>query len=479
MEPAAEAAAIEPVTPPTEVAAESAGATVSGGAPGESWFPEGEMIQTAPGGDLDGTEALARALLEMFTPETGTPEAEEDAQAAAEEEAVDLATTDVLAEAQAILEGRDADEAEETDAPRRRNRRGRRGGRGRRRGLTALPPVDMEGSEPPPSEDEGGLAAAAPEAAPLTGGAAETLFVPESPPRPDRPWRERGPRRLWGRTYGRELSPPVTLPPPKPSNGARFAPIPQAAPPLSALAEPETALSGHATFVMPDLRLDEPLAPGETRTERLLEAQTRLMQAMLEQQARQIEVLTASVNSLRQNVNQLGAGAALRTYQPRTGIFVDAPNVCYAAENARVNLDFGRMLKYLSRDRYLVHAFAYSPIIDDVREGIRYETQRFVAPFLRSGYKLVTKPLKRFSDGSAKGNFDIELAVDIVTMSERLDLVVLVSGDSDFERMIELIQSRGVRVEVVAFASNVSTELVNIADVFIDINQHLEHMRAL
>ena len=36
-----------------------------------------------------------------------------------------------------------------------------------------------------------------------------------------------------------------------------------------------------------------------------------------------------------------------------------------------------------------------------------------------------------------------------------------------------------MRVEVVAFASNASTELVNIADVFIDINQHLEHMRTL
>jgi uncharacterized LabA/DUF88 family protein len=137
------------------------------------------------------------------------------------------------------------------------------------------------------------------------------------------------------------------------------------------------------------------------------------------------------------------------------------------------------MLKYLSRDRQLVHALSYSPIIDDVREGIRYETQRFVAPFLRAGYKLITKPLKRFSDGSAKGNFDIELALDLITMSERLDVIVLVSGDSDFECVIEHIQSKGVRVEVVAFASNVSTELVNVADTFIDISQHLEHMRQL
>jgi uncharacterized LabA/DUF88 family protein len=203
---------------------------------------------------------------------------------------------------------------------------------------------------------------------------------------------------------------------------------------------------------------------------------------MIEQQARQIELLTASVANLHKAMEGMvntGMNAGVTTYQPRTAIFVDAPNVCYAAENARVNLDFGRMLKYLARDRQLVHALSYSPIIDDVREGIRYETQRFVAPFLRTGYKLVTKPLKRFSDGSAKGNFDIELALDILTMAERLDIVVLVSGDSDFESVIEHIQSRGVRVEVVAFASNVSTELVNVADSFIDISLHLEHFKML
>jgi uncharacterized LabA/DUF88 family protein len=200
---------------------------------------------------------------------------------------------------------------------------------------------------------------------------------------------------------------------------------------------------------------------------------------MLEGQARQIETLMSSVANLQQAVRDIAVGSTGRAFRPRTAIFVDAPNVCYAAENARVNLDYSRMLKYLSRDRHLVHALSYSPIIDDVREGIRYETQRFVAPFLRSGYKLITKPLKRFSDGSAKGNFDIELALDILTMADRLDIVVLVSGDSDFECVIEHIQSRGVRVEVVAFASNVSTELVNVADSFIDIMQHVEQFKAL
>jgi uncharacterized LabA/DUF88 family protein len=64
-------------------------------------------------------------------------------------------------------------------------------------------------------------------------------------------------------------------------------------------------------------------------------------------------------------------------------------------------------------------------------------------------------------------------------MSQRLDVVILISGDSDFSRLIELIQSRGVRVEVVAFAANVSWELVQMADVFIDIGQYLREFQPL
>jgi uncharacterized LabA/DUF88 family protein len=416
-------------------------------------------------------DILARALREMF------PLGDDEAEPAAFTAETDNAEADAALTPD--MEGADAadaapsDELSEAELNRRRGRRGRRGGRGRRRnGASAAD----DAAETLP--DNGVFNAPAPStvtAAPL-GDPPASLFVPESPPREERSWRDRGPRRQWGRVFSREDR-TTQMPPPKPSNGFRPGPIPRAVPPLAAVAEsPAFEVPATTAFQMPDLRIDEPLAPGETRTERLLEAQTRLLQAMLEQQSRQIDILTSSVTSLRQTVQHLNS---TRTQLPRTAIFVDAPNVCYAAENARVNIDFGRMLKYLSKDRQLVHALSYAPITDDVREGIRYETQRFVAPFLRSGYKMVTKPLKRFPDGSAKGNFDIELAIDIVTMSERLDIVVLVSGDSDFERMIELIQSKGVRVEVVAFASNVSTELVNVADVFIDINQHIEHMRAL
>ncbi len=453
--------------------------------PYDGWRMDSDILERAPGGDLDSTEALARALLEMFPIVEAETSVEPVAAAGASAEATDVAPAEEVAESAGPNVAELDEEDQASDEPsRRRGRRGRRGGRGRRRGVTlaAAEPDDDAGEQPLAAVDvestaEPPVQLFVPPAMPAVPETSDARFTPGPQLQPERSWRDRGPQRRWNRTFPRDTQ-PIVMPPPKPSNGARFAAIPQATAPRPQLAVSDVAARGVSPFVMPDLRVDEPLAPGESRTERLLDVQNRLLQAMLEGQARQIEVLTATVSNVQAAVRDISSNAGSRAYQPRTGIFVDAPNVCYAAENARVTLDFGRMLKYLTRDRHLVHALSYSPIIDDVREGIRYETQRFVAPFLRSGYKLITKPLKRFSDGSAKGNFDIELALDIITMAERLDVVVLVSGDSDFESVIQHIQSRGVRVEVVAFASNVSTELVNVADTFLDIGQHLEHFRA-
>ncbi len=77
-----------------------------------------------------------------------------------------------------------------------------------------------------------------------------------------------------------------------------------------------------------------------------------------------------------------------------------------------------------------------------------------------------------------KANFDIELAIDILTMSDRLDVVVLMSGDGDFRRLVEMISSRGVRVEVVAFSETASSELKSAADLYVDIGGHLDDFKA-
>ena len=164
-----------------------------------------------------------------------------------------------------------------------------------------------------------------------------------------------------------------------------------------------------------------------------------------------------------------GETAAAATL-PRVGIFVDSANVELARDRSRggKSIDWGLVLERLTQGRRLVRAVAYSPVHDD--PGVSRETQRFVEPFLGKGYKIVTKPLKRFADGSIKANVDIELALDLITMSDRLDIAVLISGDGDFQHLVEVVQGGGVRVEVAGLGQSVAGSLKNAADRYIELD---------
>ena len=189
-----------------------------------------------------------------------------------------------------------------------------------------------------------------------------------------------------------------------------------------------------------------------------------------------IEEQTRALQALREEVRLLGERVERTARRSRLGVFVDVPNLLYGGERGGDRpVDMGRLLDYLSEGRELVRATAYSPISDNPAEPV--EQQRFVAPFVPYEYRIVTKPLKRFADGSIKGNFDVEMAIDIVTMAERLDVIAIVSGDADFARVVETVQERGVRVEVVAYAGSTSAEMRALADRYIEVGSIAGHLR--
>ena len=211
----------------------------------------------------------------------------------------------------------------------------------------------------------------------------------------------------------------------------------------------------------------------------LLARQGAVLEAYAAEQLKVLQGMHRSLGSLEGRLSSsvgraVPAPGALPL--PRVGIFVDVPNVMYAAERRGISIDFGRLLGFLSRSRELVRASAYAPISDD--PGVPLAGQKFVQPFVDHGYRIVTKPLKRFADGSIKANFDVELAIDILTMSDRLDVVSLVSGDGDFRRLVELVASKGVRVEVVAFAESTSADLRAVADEYVDLGANLGEFQA-
>ena len=147
-------------------------------------------------------------------------------------------------------------------------------------------------------------------------------------------------------------------------------------------------------------------------------------------------------------------------------VFVDVANIFYAAKAAGVDIDYVTLLKAASAGRDLVRAYAYTGL-DPENENQR----QFHAFLARNGYKVVSKDIRKYGDGKVKANLDIELVVDLMRTSRNLDIAVVVSGDGDFAPAIRAVQQTGIRVEVISFRGNTSSDLIEVADVFTDITQ--------
>lgn len=145
----------------------------------------------------------------------------------------------------------------------------------------------------------------------------------------------------------------------------------------------------------------------------------------------------------------------------RLGIFIDNQNVYYSTRGYfGKKLNYQKLLELLVKDRHLVKAVCYivdQPEVD--QEGFKNILKNY-------GITVRERELIRRADGSAKGNWDIGIAVDVLTMVEKnsLDIVVLVTCDGDFVDLIKLLSAKGIRSEVAGFAMNMAMSLKETAD---------------
>jgi uncharacterized LabA/DUF88 family protein len=147
--------------------------------------------------------------------------------------------------------------------------------------------------------------------------------------------------------------------------------------------------------------------------------------------------------------------------EQRVGIFIDVQNMFYSAKHLYGSkLNFTKLLDYVSRGRPLVRAISYiikTPEIDQ---------SNFITMLRSNGYEVRVKDLKQRPDGSAKGDWDMGLALDALAMADRLDVVAIVSGDGDFVDLVNFLKARGVRVEVYSFPYSTAEELRHAATEF-------------
>jgi uncharacterized LabA/DUF88 family protein len=158
----------------------------------------------------------------------------------------------------------------------------------------------------------------------------------------------------------------------------------------------------------------------------------------------------------------------------RVALFIDGANLYSASRNLGFDVDYRSLLDTFRKRAHVIRAYYYSAVL----ETEEYSPLKPLTDWLAyNGYTLVTKPAKEFTDAQGrrriKGNMDIELAIDMLELADKIDHAVLFSGDSDFRRLVEAVQRRGVRVSVISSIRTqppmVADELRRQADQFIDL----------
>lgn len=157
--------------------------------------------------------------------------------------------------------------------------------------------------------------------------------------------------------------------------------------------------------------------------------------------------------------------SVIKQKNQRVGVFIDTANLYHSAKNlygAKVN--FGQVVKDGVAGRLLTRAIAY---VITTEGG---EEKSFFEALEKMGIETKTKQLQIFSGGAKKADWDVGIAIDAVKLAQKLDAVILVTGDGDYIPLVEYLKMQGCQVEAISFGKSASSKLIEAVDDFIDLD---------
>ncbi|MBU2565959.1 NYN domain-containing protein [Patescibacteria group bacterium] len=150
----------------------------------------------------------------------------------------------------------------------------------------------------------------------------------------------------------------------------------------------------------------------------------------------------------------------------RVAVLIDTQNMYHSAKHLYDSkLNFPALVQAATNGRQLLRAIAY------VAKSKTGEEMAFFEALVGGGIELRVKEVLEFSSGVKKADWDVGITIDAVKLAEKVDVIVLMTGDGDFVPCVEYLQAHGVIVEVVAFGSSTSSELRGACDIFFDISE--------
>lgn len=149
----------------------------------------------------------------------------------------------------------------------------------------------------------------------------------------------------------------------------------------------------------------------------------------------------------------------------KVAIFVDVQNIYYTTRQAfSRHFDYREFWSQATEGREVVAAYAYAIARDDGKQKAFQQILRDI------GFEVKLKPYIQRSDGSAKGDWDVGITLDIVELSEVADYIVLASGDGDFDMALERVHAKfGVVTEVYGVEQLTAASLIQAAQKYVRI----------
>jgi len=150
-------------------------------------------------------------------------------------------------------------------------------------------------------------------------------------------------------------------------------------------------------------------------------------------------------------------------------LFVDVQNIYYTTRQAyKRHFDYNAFWANATANRQVVKAIAYTTERGD-------EKQRQFQNILRAiGFEVKLKPFIQRADGSSKGDWDVGITLDAIEYATESDVVVLASGDGDFDLLANKIRDKhNASVEVYGVPQLTAKSLIDAASRFISIDHHL------
>ncbi|WNW13357.1 NYN domain-containing protein [Pseudomonas sp. DTU_2021_1001937_2_SI_NGA_ILE_001] len=149
----------------------------------------------------------------------------------------------------------------------------------------------------------------------------------------------------------------------------------------------------------------------------------------------------------------------------KIAVFADVQNLYYTVRQAHgCHFNYGALWAEVSQRGTIVQAFAYAIDRGDARQ------QQFQQILRNLGFTVRLKPYIQRSDGSAKGDWDVGITLDVMEFAPQVDEVVLASGDGDFDLLLErIIQRYGVEAVAYGVPGLTANSLIRAASRYVPI----------